>query len=97
MKTTINPLFSNGTEMMMWQDRNCNRCVKQSTYNEKTDEYTAFRCAIDRDIQAQACGLNEVSQRSYDATKKVYCPYIQTVRKLTHKHRPIKGQMEIKL
>ena len=92
MKTTESLLFSNSTEMMCWRDANCDRCIKASTYNEKTDEYTKFRCQIDADIQAQAAGLSEVSQRSYNIVQNEVCPFIQTQRK-TPKKRKIKGQV----
>lgn len=97
MKTTIDPMFSNGTEMMNWQHKNCCHCVKMSTYNEKNGEFTKFRCSIDKDIQAQAAGLSEVSLRSYQVVQKPICAFIQTERKKTHKKRPIKGQMELSM
>ena len=97
MKTTTEPLFSNGTEMMWFQDRNCSRCVKASVYNPKTDEYTAFKCTIDRDIQMQAAGLYEVNQQSYDICHAGICPKIQTEYKKVFKKREIKNQLELEL
>jgi len=94
MKTTTEPLFSNGTEMMIWQDRNCVRCINASHLNEKTGDYTAFRCSIDRDIQAQSAGLDEVNVKSYEAVRQAECQYMQTERK-TPKRRKIKGQTEL--
>jgi hypothetical protein len=32
-------LFSNGTEFMEWQSRNCEKCVKAVFYNEKKEYY----------------------------------------------------------
>lgn len=91
MKTTDKPLFSNGTEFTSWTFRNCDKCVKQSHYNEKTDTYSAFRCSIDRDISMQQVGLNEVNLKSWETTQLKDCPYIQTERKVTKK-RAIKNQ-----
>jgi hypothetical protein len=96
MKTTTKPLFSNGTEMMWFQDRNCNRCVKVSRYNPKTDEYTQFKCTIDRDIQQQAFGMDEVNQQSYDICHTGICPKIKTDRTVK-KNRDIKNQLKIEL
>lgn len=95
MKTTTENMFSNSTEHAQWVSRNCDRCIKQSRYNEKTDECGQFRCSIDRDISAQAAGLSEVSIRSYQAVRYPDCPYIQTTRKTSHRKRPVKGQMEL--
>jgi hypothetical protein len=94
MKTTIEPLFSNGTAHMSWIAMNCDRCIKQSTYNPKTDEYTAFRCSIDRDIQMQAAGLREVNVRSLEVVKNKHCPNIQMQHK-PPKRRKLKGQAEM--
>jgi hypothetical protein len=96
MKTTCEPLFSNGTEFMQWQYRNCERCIKQSRYNEKKDSYPAFRCSIDRDISVQQVGLMEVNVKSYEATRQKDCPYIQTEPK-SPKKRKIKNQLELEL
>lgn len=93
MKTTDKPLFSNGTEFMLWTSNNCDKCVKQSTYNEKKDTYSSFRCSIDRDIQLQQAGLNEVNLRSYETTKLKDCPYLQT--EIKKKRRLIKNQQTL--
>lgn len=50
MKKYKYPVYSNGTEFDMWVSRNCDRCVKASRYNENTDTYTKFRCAVNREI-----------------------------------------------
>lgn len=96
MKTTCEPMFSNGSEHMTWTAHNCDKCLKQSKYKEKTDTYTGFRCSIDRDINAQIIGLHEISQKSYDTVQNSECPYIQTERKLPKK-RKIKNQLELEL
>lgn len=76
MKTTTNPLFSNGTEWMDWLYINCDRCWKQS-HEKKDGEYTAIRCSIEADILAQAAGVNEIRQRSYDIVNSGKCPFRQ--------------------
>ncbi len=96
MKTTTDPMFSNGTEFTSWTFRNCDKCVKQSHYNEKKDTYSAFKCSIDRDMSMQAAGLIEVNIKSFETVKNKDCPYIQTERKV-HKRRIIKGQFNLEL
>lgn len=85
MKTTVSPCFSNGTEFMMWQDRNCCNCVKAVWYNEKKDHYPQYRCSIQRDIEGQAAGLYEINQKSYDVTRNAICPNLSTQRKVYKK------------
>jgi hypothetical protein len=79
-KTTTKPCFSNGTEFMAWQDRNCCRCVKAVWFNEKKNDFPAYRCAVQGQIEGQAAGLYEVSERTYNATQQKDCPYIKTER-----------------
>lgn len=94
MKTTTENMFSNSTEHAQWTARNCDRCIKQSRYNEKTDEWGQFRCSIDRDMVAQAAGFKEISLRSFNAVRNPVCPNIQTQQK-PPKRRPVKGQAEV--
>jgi len=97
MKTTTEPMFSNASEFMSWSAVNCERCVKWSKYNEATDTYTAFKCSIDRDINAQIIGLHEVSQRSFDVTQESDCPHIKSEHKKSFKKRVIKNQLQLEL
>lgn len=80
MKTTDKQCFSNGTEFMLWQDNNCCHCVKAVWYNVKRGTYPQYRCAVQRDIEMQAGGANEVTLRSYNATQNAKCPYLSTER-----------------
>lgn len=94
MKKTKYPPFANGTEYMMWEERNCDQCVKASRYNEKTQDYTKIKCAVQRDIFNAEIGT-PVSQRTYDACQQLDCPYKKTEwpkRKKTTKK--IEGQLE---
>lgn len=77
MKTTIKPCFSNGTEFMWWQDVNCCHCKKAVWYNEKLDRYPKYKCAVQRDIEAQAAGIDEINVRSYEAARQSRCPFIK--------------------
>lgn len=96
MKTTLKSMFSNGTEFTSWQFRNCDKCVKASVYKEKKDVYTNYKCTIQRDIDGQVIGLQEVPLRSYNATQLADCPYRQTERK-ARKKRVIKNQLNLEL
>lgn len=81
MKKSEYPVFSNGTEFELWMARNCDRCVKSSKYNEKTDTYTKYRCAINREIIYAYMDDGRASQRTFDVCQKADCPFIQTERK----------------
>lgn len=74
------PLFSNGTEFMLWQGRNCEQCVKAVFYNEKKDFYPKYRCAIQRDIEEACIGDGTGRQRVWEATHAGFCPYLKTER-----------------
>lgn len=75
MKTTNKLCFSNGTEMMYWQEKNCCQCAKATWYNEKLKKFPNYRCAVQRDIEAQAAGVPDINIRSYDAANKSACPF----------------------
>jgi hypothetical protein len=92
MKKTEEPLFSNGTEFTCWIYRNCERCVKQSHFIDDIKGWSNFRCSIDRDIQLQLAGYDEVNKRSLETVQNNICPYIQTKWKRITKKRLIKGQ-----
>ena len=79
--------FSNGTEFMMWEERNCDRCWKASHIKRGSDpdhpDWTPYRCAIQREIDFRRFGTNPISQRTYDICQKADCPNRQ-------EHRPRK-------
>lgn len=86
MKLTDKDAFSNGTEYMMFLDRNCEKCVKMSHYNEKTDQYTQYRCAIQREIDCQMALNQPISERTLKVCndfimRGALCPNLQTKRK----------------
>ncbi len=89
--TTTEPCFSNGTEFMQWQDINCLKCKKAVWYNEKLDRYPQYRCAVQRDIERQAAGLEKISKRSYNATKPGVCLFFRPSQGLTKKNRFMKA------
>lgn len=78
MKQKKDYVFSNGTEFEIWMDMNCDRCVKASRYNEKTDTYTKFRCSVNREIIESYVSDGKASKRTCDICKKMNCPNIQT-------------------
>lgn len=79
-KTTTKHCFSCGTDFMVWQTNNCEKCVKAVWYNEKTDSYPQYRCAIQGQLEGQLIGLYEISERTYNATQQKDCPYKKTER-----------------
>lgn len=84
-------LFSNGTEFMEWQSRNCERCVKAVWYNEKKDFYPKYRCAVQRDIEKAAIADGCGTKRVYHATHSDICPYIRTERKPSKQRLSLRG------
>jgi hypothetical protein len=92
------PLFSNGTEFMLWNADNCYLCAKASNYNEKTDTYTKYRCAIQRDIDIAYINDGMGSKRVHDAVSLARCPYFKDKKNRSRqvkKHRNIHGQQEL--
>lgn len=86
MKKIDKDPFSNGTEFMLWNEHNCDKCVKASHYNAKTEEYTKFRCAIQRDIGTRLFCNEPINERTVTIVKAftLYgecCPNLQTERK----------------
>ena len=79
--------FSNGTEFMMWEERNCDRCWKSSHIKRGSDpdnpDWTPYRCAIQREIDFRRFSAEPISQRAYDICQKADCPNRQ-------EHRPTK-------
>lgn len=81
------PLFSNGTESMIWQSRNCERCVKSVHVNSDTWQFPKFRCAIQNHIELAAVTDGMGNERDYEATHSYTCPHIQTERKTYKKYK----------
>ena len=96
VKTTSDPMFSNGTEAMIWIGNNCDKCWKQSHYNEDKDRWSNDKCSIDRDIQSQMAGIDEIYERSYTMVKNnSICPNRQAVKPTVHKRRISKVQSDL--
>ena len=90
--------FSNGTELMMFFEYNCDRCVKQSKYDEKKDKYTQYRCAIQREIELRMYSNEPIRQKTVQICddyilRGKLCPYLKTERKKYT--RKVKNQLEI--
>ena len=91
------PLFSNGTEFMLWTGRNCDRCIKAVFYNEKKDFYPKYKCRIQEHIEMACIGDGMGSARDYKATHSYICPYIKTEkqRKKQSNQKKDKAQLEL--
>ena len=88
-------LFSNGTEFMQWQSRNCDQCIKATFINPDTWRVPNYRCAIQKHIELAAVTDGMGNKRDYEATKSYTCPHIQTERK-TYKKKD-KNQLMLEL
>ena len=91
MKTTTKNCFSNGTEWMNWTARNCDRCWKASRLKPGGD-YTAYRCRINAQIDAQITGLWEISVQTYQVAQMRDCPYRQEQRPAYRRKRPRRNE-----
>lgn len=79
--------FSCGTDFEAWSEHNCDHCVKASHLRESIagEEYTTFRCAVQKEIILASIGDGLVSKRSYDICQHWDCPNRQETRKKYHK------------
>lgn len=98
-KVNIDP-FSNGTEYMMWESRNCDRCWKSSKLKKEgdtsyEDEYTKIRCAIQRDIFTRMGSNEPIAQRTIDVCRMRDCPYREEKRKRYEKNKGLPKLFEI--
>ena len=106
MKKIDKDPFSNGTEFMLWNEHNCDKCVKASNYNEKLCRYTNAdkdnmpKCSIQRDILLRMANDELIKQKTIDICenftwKGVLCPYLQMERKKYTKK--VNNQLSIEL
>lgn len=100
MKRVNKDPFSNGTEYMLFEERCCNKCLKHSKYNEKTDEYTQIKCSIERDILERMYNNEPINQRTIDICNDFIlhgklCPYMKTERKKVDKTKNLPKLFEI--
>lgn len=85
--------FSNGTAHMMFEERCCDRCIKNSVYDEKRDKYTNAdehnmpnKCSILKDIMTRMFCDEPIKQETIDVCNNfvlhgTLCPYMKTERK----------------
>ena len=53
--------FSNGFEYEVWQEANCERCVKAQTYDADTGIYGPFTCDIEEAVALACIGSGEIT------------------------------------
>lgn len=91
MKMVDRDPFSNGTEYMIWEERNCDNCWKASRYKGESiagAEYTKCRCAIQRDIFTRmVTDKQPIAQRTIDICRTGKCPYRQERQKKYDRHK----------
>jgi hypothetical protein len=109
MKKVNEDPFSNGTEHMMFEAENCDKCIKNSVYDEKNDRYTNAdednmpnRCSILRDIMYRMVTGNPINQRTIDVChdflhKGILCPYMKTEWPKKKAEKQPKEQMKLEL
>ncbi len=89
-------LFSNGTEFMLWQSRNCDQCVKAVFVRPDTWKFPNYRCAVQKHIEEAAISDGTGNKRDYEATR-YDCPYKQAERKTYRKKKYEKNPNQLEL
>ena len=90
MKKVDQDPFSNGTEHMIWEGLNCDRCTKNSHIKEDGNSFTIIKCAIQRDIFTRMFSNEPIAQRTIDICQMKDCPYRKEEwpkRKKAEKHK----------
>lgn len=78
MKTTNERIFANDIKMSYWQQDNCMKCAKAVWYNTQLGRCPKYKCALQRDMEAQAAGDMEINERSFNACHNAkICPFIK--------------------
>ena len=107
MKKVNEDPFSNGTEHMMFDEANCDKCIKSSklkpdgTYTNCDDNNIPNRCSIERDIVLRMFCDEPISELTIRVCndfimKGVKCPYLKTEWPKKTKKQP-KEQMRLEL
>ena len=74
MKMVNQDPFSNGTEYMIWEERNCDRCIKDSHMTKDQMGYTKIKCSIQRDIITRMYSNEPIKQKTIDICNMRDCP-----------------------
>jgi len=98
--------FYSGTEHVFFDTYNCDKCVKDSVYDEKTGKYTNAdkdnmpnRCSVLRDIMTRMVSSIPIKEETVRICRDfiergVPCPYLQTERNKPRTTRQ-KGQTKL--
>ena len=95
--------FSNGTEHMMFEEANCDRCIKASrpredgAYTNAGDDNMPNRCSIQRDIMTRMFSNEPIKQETIDVCMafifgRHLCPYRKNEWPKRKKKEPINQQ-----
>lgn len=69
--------FATDKDLMLWQEANCINCKKAVWYNQRLGKMPQYRCAIQKQIEAQAAGEAEINERTYKATRCKKCAFFK--------------------
>ena len=92
MRRIEEPAFSNGSEFMNFIAKNCEKCIKYSHFSEKMNDYTKYKCSIQRDIEEQMALDSPISARTLEVCNDFtmhgkLCRFCKTERKTTKKQK----------
>ena len=108
MKKVNEDPFSNGTEHMMFEEQNCDLCIKSSklkadgTYSNCDKNYIPNRCSIERDIVLRMFCNEPISELTIRVCndfieKGIKCPYRKTEYPRKKAKKQPKEQMKLEL
>ena len=100
--------FSNGTDYMLFEAHNCDRCYKSSEPRDKGMRYTNStkdnmpRCSIQRDIVMRIFCDEPIKRHTVEICADftlhgTLCPYLKTERPPKHGVRNYRGQLKLGL
>lgn len=100
MKKIDKDPFSNGTEHMRFEECNCDKCIKDSHYNEKTENYTKYKCKVQQEIHNRMFSKEPIRKLTVYICDNFtlygsLCPFLETKRKKYVKK--LKNQLELGL
>jgi hypothetical protein len=93
MKKVNQDPFSNGTDFMIWEEHNCNKCIKASQPRDGGTRYTNAdkhnmpnKCSIQRDIITRMACDEPINEQTVTICNDFtmhgkLCPYMKTERK----------------
>lgn len=82
---TTKSCFASEKDLMLWQECNCLQCKKAVWYNQRLEKMPKYRCAIQKQIEAQAVEKTGINERTYNITRSKKCSMFKSKESLVEK------------